>query len=164
METGNVKFERGIYYRYSVNEHEVIFNYQLKSKSTIFKNSLLTEIVRIEKDNGFHDRSREFDYWLYFRNDTNWKRCFRTGLAKTSLIEFFEGNISKELNLQMKNSKGKNLETPQHLVIIKQNDNFENISIDVFKDFYIHDKRLLKIFIDEHFQKYYSNKVIEDHE
>jgi hypothetical protein len=164
METGKVIFERAEFFRFSKNEKDLIFDYEISSLNTTFQNSYFYDKIRVEKDNGFHDRSRNFNYWLYFRNDTNWKRCRKTGLAKTSLNDFFEGNISRELHLQVKNFKGKNYETEQHLIIVNQSNDFEKLTIDIFENFYIHDKKLLKIFIDEHFQKHYSSKIIDDHE
>ena len=155
METGNVKFERAEYFRISKNDKDVIFDYEITSFKKTFENSLFFDKIRVEKDNGFHDRSRKFDYWLYFRNDTNWKRCKKTGLAKTFFIDVFEGNISKELNLRFKNHKGRNYETEQHLIILKMQNDFEKLIIDVFHDFYISDKVLLKIFIEEHLQNHF---------
>lgn len=153
METGNVKFNRGIYFRNIINPVSNFFTYELE-KSPQVENKFITPIVRIEKDNGFHDRSRFFEYWLYFRNDKNWKRCNKTGLAQTNFKNLFEGNISRVLNLSTKNIKGKNFETEQHLILLYQLNGFEKIIIDVFENFYIHDKGLLKVFINEHFYKH----------
>ena len=112
----------------------------------------------MELDNGFHDRSRDFEYWLYFRNDTNWKRCKKTGLAKTDFNNLFEGNISIVLKLQEKTSKGTDFETEKHLVIVQSENIYNSLTIDVFKDFYIRSKVVLKHFIKEHHYLYSITK------
>lgn len=163
MKTGNVEFDRAIYLRTEINSNNTTWTYELR-KSTNNKNENFTEKIRIEVDNGFHEKSRYFDYWLYFRDETNWKRCKKTGLAKTNHSNIFEGNISIELLLNSKNEKGKNFETPKHLIIVKEINNFEKLEIDIFNDNYIHDKRILKLFIDEHIQENKSINLIEHHE
>jgi hypothetical protein len=154
METGNIEFKRAVYLQTSINEPKTIINYGLYSNDKVINDSLFTEIIRLEFDNGFHDRSRDFDYWLYFRDDTNWKRCARTGLAKTNINNVLEGNISRELNLTTKTAKGTNFETPQHLVIIQSNDLHKCLTVDIFKDFYIRKKEILKHFLKEHYIKH----------
>src|SRR5690606_25641316 len=115
---------------------------------------LFTEIIRLEQDNGFHDRSRDFDYWIYFRDETNWQRCARTGLAKTMFNTLFEGNISRELNLSLKTNKDKNYETHQHLVIIQSNDLYKSLTVDIFKDLYIRKREVLRHFIKDHYTQH----------
>ncbi|PKQ45912.1 hypothetical protein [Confluentibacter flavum] len=154
METGNIEFIRAVYFQTSTNETKTIINYGLQSNDEVINEPLFTEIIRLEFDNGFHDRSRDFDYWLYFRDETNWKRCSRTGLAKTNINNVLEGNISRELNLTTKTAKGTNFETPQHLVIIQSNDLHKGLTVDIFKDFYVRKKEILKHFLKEHYIKH----------
>lgn len=154
METGNIPFERAVYLQTSINETKTVIDYSLQCKDKAINEPLFTEIIRLEEDNGFHDTSRDFDYWLYFRNDTNWKRCARTGLAKTNINTILEGNISMEINLSTKTSKGKNFETPQHLIIVQSNDLLNSLTVDIFKDFYIGKKGTLKYFINDHYTKH----------
>lgn len=152
METGNAEFKRAVYIQTSTNKSETTINYTLKNGIDEVNDPLFTEIIRIELDNGYHDRSRDFDYWLYFRDETNWTRCARTGLANTNLKNVFEGNISRELNLTTKTAKGTNFETPQHLVIIQRNDVDKSLTVDIFKNFYIRKREILKYFINDHIQ------------
>lgn len=158
MRTGDIGFKRGVYKMTSRNKDNRIFDYELQSNIVATQEPLFTEILRLELDNGFHDRSREFDYWLYFRNDTNWRRCSRTGLAKTGYTNLLEGNIPIELNLQKKTYKGTNFQTEQHLVIVQSKNIFDSITVDIFKDFYIRSKTTLKHFIKEHHDLYSITK------
>lgn len=151
METGNIVFNRAVYLQTSINEPQRIINYNIKEGSKLEKDTLFTEVIRLEFDNGYHDRSRYFDYWLYFRNDTNWKRCLHTGLANTKIKNVLEGNISRCINLSVKTDKGKNFETPQHLIIAQSNNLKSYLIIDIFKDFYIPKKTVLNHFINEHY-------------
>lgn len=157
METAGVSFDRAIYKLSSVNEKGTTINYSISLFNEVVNDYLFTDVVRIQLDNGYHDRSRYFDYWLYFRNTSNWKKCRKTGLAKTGITNVLEGNISRPLNLSIKDKKGNNLETPQHLVILQKNDKFDTIIIDIFKDFYLPDKTKLSYFIKDHITKHYYN-------
>ncbi|WP_417199253.1 hypothetical protein [Bizionia sp.] len=154
METGNIEFKRAIYLHNANNLNKTTIDYKLENSLEFINEPLFTEIIRLEQDNGFHDRSRDFDYWLYFRDETNWQRCARTGLAKTKHCNLFEGNISRELNLTTTTSKGKNFETPHHLVIVQSNDLQISLTVDIFKDFYITKKEILKYFIKDHNTKH----------
>lgn len=150
MKTGGVHFTRGIYEFTSSNPDNTTLNYNLKNRNKVLKQHLFTDILRLEKDNGFHDRSRKFDYWLYLRDDTNWKRCKKTGLAVTAFNNILEGNISRELELTQKTKKGKNLETPQHLVIAQFRDLNQYVILDIFNNFYISNPGVLNAFIMDH--------------
>ncbi len=149
MKTANIKFSRGIYTYSSINKDETVRDYKLL-KTDLEQNKIFTEIIRIEKDNGFHDRSRKFEHYLYLRNCTNWKRCSKTGLAFTQINNVFEGNISRVVELQNKNKKGKDFETPQHFTIVQFLENKNIIVLDIFENFYPHPKELLNKFIAEH--------------
>lgn len=154
METGGIKFERGLYKLCAQNDKNTRFDLTLQNKGEY---KVLTDTIRIELDNGFHDRSRYFDYWLYFKNDA-WLRSLKTGLAQTDIENVCEGNASRKLNIETKNYKGKEFEVPQHLVIVYTFEGFENIIVDVFKDFYISKRNLLRLFINEHFREHYNKK------
>ncbi|MCK7589275.1 hypothetical protein M0G43_01680 [Subsaxibacter sp. CAU 1640] len=158
MKTAEIEFLRAIYSKTSSKVNDTIIEYNLLANDEVIDEPLFTPIVRLELDNGFHDRSRYFDYWLYFRNDTNWKRCARTGLAKTDFNYILEGNISRELNLSTKTAKGKNFETPQHLVIVQSADIHSYLIVDIFKDFYIRKKQILKHFIKDHIKEHPATK------
>jgi hypothetical protein len=152
METGGIQFERGVYELTSSNDNKTTFDYHLIDTNPINGDSLLTEIIRIELDNGYHDRSRSFSHWLFFRADT-WKKSPKTGLAKTPIERLYEGNIPRELTLDTKNKKGKNYQTEQHLIIAHGfNDGF---IVDVFKNSYIRRNNVLNIFIKEHYEKHF---------
>ena len=158
MRTGNIEFKRGVYNITSINKDNTKFDYELQSNIIATQEPLFTEILRLELDNGFHHRSRDFDYWLFFRDDTNWIRCSSTGLAKTEFLNLLEGNIPIELNLQKKTYKGTNFQTEQHLVIVQSKNIFDSITVDIFKDFYIRSKVILKHFIKEHHDLYSITK------
>ena len=143
MKTGNLKYIREIYKLDSVSPDKKYRTYKTNEPKDLF-----TNIVRVEKDNGYHDRSRFFEHWLYFRNDTNWKRCIKTGLAKTAKRLVYEGNISELVKLETKNPKGKDWENPKHFVIVQFANN--NIVVDIFKNFYPRSKTLIRHIINEH--------------
>ncbi|RBP34474.1 hypothetical protein DFR65_101367 [Oceanihabitans sediminis] len=149
MNTGNIQFKRATYLQTGTNQKRTTIDYETK-----FNNDpLFSKTIRLELDNGFHDRSRYFDYWLYFKYD-KWYNSAKTGLANTNIKNVFEGNITRELNLTTKNHKGRNFETPQHLVIIQSTNICKSLTIDIFKDFYICKKEILKHFIVDHIKKH----------
>lgn len=151
MKTGNLEYKRNFYVLVNENKEGTIKDYKIIFNPILDDKSLFTEIVRIEKDNDFHDRSRFFDYWIYFRNDTNWKRCSKTGLAITNKKFVVEGNISETVKLTTKNHKGKDFENPKHLVLVQFSDDLKTIVVDIFKDFYPRDKKLIELIIKEHY-------------
>jgi hypothetical protein len=151
MRTGNKDYLRAIYtLDTSYKNTDKIKQYILVKKNNYLIDKILKERIMIEKDNGFHDRSRQFDYWLYFRNDTNWSRCFKTGLGKTSLKYVFEGNVSEPIILNTKNIKGKDWENPKHFILLQFSENCETVIIDLFKDFYPFKKALIELIVKEH--------------
>jgi hypothetical protein len=151
VRTGNKEYLRAVYVLdTSSNNTGTKREYIFAEKNNCLLDEVLKDRIKIEKDNGFHDRSRQFDYWLYFRNDTNWSRCFKTGLAKTSLKYVFEGNVSEPIVLNTKNNKGKDWENPKHFILLQFAENSETIIIDLFKDFYPFKKALIELIIKEH--------------
>lgn len=149
MQTGGINFNRAIYTLKESKDNGRILDFKIDDFTQSY-NSLFTSNIRLELDNGYHDRSREFDYYLYFRNDTNWLRCKKTGLAFTGIENIYEGNISKEVTLITKNHKGRNFETAQHFVIAQFLNNLNNIVVDIFENFYPNKTILLKHFVKEH--------------
>ena len=151
MKTGEIEYKRKQYILYHVNNDKTKYNYKITGDTEIKKGSLFTEKIRIESNNKYHDHSPlEFKYWLYFRDDTNWIRCTKTGLAKTLYINVFEGNISKEIELQGKTHKGKNWEYPVHLVIVQRSNDLKTVIVDIFRSFYTHKPKVLNAFLREH--------------
>ncbi|MBG7612102.1 hypothetical protein IU405_07555 [Polaribacter sp. BAL334] len=151
MKTGNKEYIRAIYVLdSSIELTDKKREYILAEKNNNLVNEVLKNRIKIEKDNGFHDRSREFEYWLYFRNDTNWSRCYKTGLAKTSLNYIFEGNVSEPIILKNKTAKGKDHENPKHFVLLQFSKNGNEVIIDLFMDFYPFKKALIELIIKEH--------------
>ena len=158
MKTGNKEYIRRVYkldQHYKSNDR--IKEYIFLENQNILRDNILKERIRIEKDNGFHDRSRFFEYWLYIRNDSNWKRCSKTGLAKTKKKYVFEGNVSEFINLNTKNEKGKDWENPKHFVLVQFSDDTKNVVIDLFKNFYPVSQNLINLFIKEH-EFYYKKE------
>lgn len=147
--TGNLIFDRAIYELNSISSDKRIKDYK-KIECSSNELELFTDIVRVEKDNGFHASSRYYENYLYFRNDTNWKRCNKTGLALTPLKNVFEGNISQVIEIDAKTPKGKNFETPQHWVIAHFLKKQKILVIDIFKEFYPVSKDLQKAIVLEH--------------
>jgi hypothetical protein len=151
MRTGNKEYSRAIYVLdSSFNNTATTREYILAKNNSDLVDDILKDRIRIQKDNGFHDRSRYFDYWLYFRNDSNWCRCFKTGLAKTSLNYVFEGNVSEPVVLNTKTDKGKDWENPKHFILLQLSENSDNVIIDLFKDFYPFKKALIELIIKDH--------------
>lgn len=157
MKTGNLEYQRNFYEL--ISENDKFKEYQIKFNANLTKESLFTEIIRIEKDNGFHLRSKDFEYWLYFRNDTNWKRCNKTGLAFTNKKFVFEGNISQKVILAGKTANGKDWETPKHFIILQFSEDCKTIILDIFKNFYPHNTGLINRIIKEHNCVYNSDRV-----
>lgn len=149
LQTGNLHFKRAIYSFTNKNSLDTTFDFTLQDLNAE-NDTLFTDIIRVEKDNGFHDRSREFENWLYFRDATNWKRCKRTGLALTSKNGVFYGDITQEVILQTKTPKGKDWETPEHLILVQIDEDFKKVIIDVFKYFHTYKKVLIEQIIKEH--------------
>jgi hypothetical protein len=148
MKTGNIEYQRNFYGL--VSENDKFKDFAIKLNSNLSKESIFTEVIRIEKDNGWHLRSRDFEYWLYFRNDTNWQRCIKTGLAYTNKKFVFEGNISQKVILADKTTNGKDWENPQHFVIFQFSDDCQTVIVDIFKNFYPHKTGLINRIIQEH--------------
>ena len=151
MKTGNLEYSRKFYTLFSECQNGLIKDYQIKFSSKLDDKSIFTEIVRIEKDNGYHEKSKDFDYWFYLRNDTNWKRCSKTGLAITNKKFVVEGNISQSIKLTTKNHKGKDFENPKHLVLLQFSVDLKTIVVDIFKDFYPRDHKLIELIIKDHY-------------
>lgn len=149
LHTGNLEYKRAIYNLTNTNSLNTIFDFTLKDLN-LKNDSIFTDIIRIEKDNGFHERSREFENWLYFRDTTNWKRCKRTGLAITEKQSIFYGDITQEVILKTKTTKGKDYETPEHLILVQIDKDFKNVVIDVFKYFHTYKQPLIELIIKEH--------------
>lgn len=150
VKTGNKKYFRALYGFDKKNDLNTTFDYRLINTIEPEGRELLTNIVRIEKDNGFHERSRFFEHWLYFRDATNWKRCTKSGLAFTEHYSVFEGNISEPIYLTAKTPKGRDYENPKHFLICQSLDNWRALVIDLFKDFYPAKKEVLGAIIKEH--------------
>jgi hypothetical protein len=151
MRTGGKDYLRAIYtLDTSYNNTAKAKQYILAEKNNYLIDEILKERIKIEKDNGFHDRSRQFEYWLYFRNDTNWSRCFKTGLANTSIKYVFEGNVSEPIVLNTKTNKGKDWENPKHFILLQFSENSETVIIDLFKEFYPFKKSLIELIVKEH--------------
>ncbi len=150
MKTGNLLYFRGIYALNKGTTENPIKEFELVNTDILKSCGLFTKILRIEKDNGFHDRSRYFEHWVYFRNDTNWKRCKKSGLAKTQFPLIFEGNLSRPVVLNQKTTKGKNLETPQHFIITQSINSWNTLVVDIFPNFYPVQRTVLKAILKEH--------------
>jgi hypothetical protein len=147
--TGNLGFKRSVYSLTNVNALNTVYDYTLEDLDTN-KDYLFTDIVRIEKDLGYHKLSRHYDNLLYFRNDTNWKRCKRTGLATTTSADVFYGDLTQEVILKTKNAKGKEWETPEHLILVQIDKDFKKVVVDIFKHFHTYKKELIALIIKEH--------------
>jgi hypothetical protein len=151
MRTGNKEYLRAVYVLDSTsNNTDTKREYIFAEKNNYLTDQVLKERIKIEKTNGFHHRGRAFEYWLYFRNDTDWTRCYKTGLAKTSQKYVFEGNISERIILNTKNYKGKDWENPKHFVLLQFSENSETVIIDLFKEFYPFKKTLIELIVKEH--------------
>tara|TARA_R110001606_G_scaffold374090_1_gene531745 strand:- start:530 stop:1009 length:480 start_codon:yes stop_codon:yes gene_type:complete len=149
LNTGNLEYKRAIYNFTNKNSLDTVFDFTLEDLNSSNDN-LFTDIIRIEKDNGFHDTSRDFENWLYFRDTTNWKRCKRTGLALTTKENVFYGDITQEVILKTKTPKGKDWETAEHLILVQIDKDFKKVVIDVFKYFHTYKKPLIALIIKEH--------------
>ena len=149
MKTGNLNFTRSFYVLDCINDDQTKRDYLLKQKSVI-TGPILTERVRIEEDNGYHEQSRFFEHWIYFRNDTNWKRCLRSGLGFTNFENIFEGNISQRIDLNNNSYNVKELENPKHFIIVQFSSDKTILIVDIFKDFYPYKKGLIDKIINEH--------------
>ncbi len=148
--TGNLNYERAIYGITSVNSDENVRHFKKEISSKSGGCNLHTDLVKVEKDNGYHDSSRFFENFLYFRTDTNWNRCSKTGLALTQFSNVFEGNISRFVELHVKTNKGKDFETPNHWVVVQLLNDNKIMVVDIFRDFYPVSPDLRKAILNEH--------------
>jgi hypothetical protein len=156
MKTGKIDFIRAQYKRTSANADETKTDFNLIGFDDNTAEPL-TEIARLEKDNGFHNRSLEFDYWLYLKPDL-WKNSIKTGLAFTGIDNVLFGDIPRELHLKAKNDKGKNFENPQHFIVVHSLNLKQGFTIDVFKNLSFRKKKLRDLFIREHFIEHIYKK------
>ena len=147
MTTGKKEYKRVIYTFDKCNKDNTARYYQINNNST---DEVFTQKLKIEKDNGFHDRSRFFEYWLYFRNDTNWQRCRKSGLSNTSIKNVFLGDVSELMILNKKTNKGSDWQYPKQLLIVQFSKDINTIVIDCFKDFYTNKRDLVNVIIKEH--------------
>lgn len=150
MNTGNLRYYRGIYALKKGTSTTSIKEFELINTDILNDCKLFTKILRIENDNGFHDRSRFFEYWIYLRNDTNWKRCKKSGLANTQFPFVFEGNLAQFVRLEQKNHKGKDFENPQHFIVAQSINSWNTFVLDIFPNFYPVQKRLQTAILQEH--------------
>jgi hypothetical protein len=149
LNTGNLEYKRAVYNLANKNPAETVYDFTLDDLNNTI-DFIFTDIIRIEKDNGFHERSRDFKNWLYFRDATNWKRCKRTGLALTQKNGVFYGDITQEVILKTKTPKGKDWETPEHFILVQIDKDFKKVVIDVFKYFHTYKKSLIELIAKEH--------------
>jgi hypothetical protein len=149
LNTGNLEYKRAVYNLTNQNTVNTVFDFTLEDLNST-NDFIFTDIIRLEKDNGFHDRSRDFENWLYFRDATNWKRCKRTGLALTVKENVFYGDITQEIILKTKTRKGKDWETPEHFILVQIDKDFKKVVIDVFKYFHTYKKSLIELIVKEH--------------
>ena len=162
MRTGGINYFRGVYSICEIKSNDKFKYFNLINNDIINDCNLFTELIRLEKDNGFHESSRNFDIWLKFRNTSNWETCTRTGLAYTGVLNVYDGNISNVLGLNTKrevilrnNVYFKPFENPQHLIIAQLDPNGETLILDIFINFYPVQYKTRKVFIKEH--QYYLN-------
>jgi hypothetical protein len=156
MKTGNLDFKRAVYNLTGINSIQDTFDYKIEKK-IINSSVLLPEVIRLEKDNEFHDRSRYFDYWLYLKYGKYWNTSKKTGLALSSVFSVTYGDIPRDVILKKKNHKGRDWETAQHLVIVQLGKDFKTIVVDVFEGLSVNKKDLVQLIIQEH-QYFYETK------
>lgn len=149
MKTANINFTRGIYHLSKMLENEDKY-YLLENKNILTENSIHTKKIKLEKRNFFNSKTLEFDYFLKLRTDTNWVRCKKTGLAKTSIKNVFQGNMSIVLELSQKKENGKPFENPKHFIIAQLLNDNKTLILDIFKDFFPVYPDTRKCFIQEH--------------
>ena len=157
MKTGGIEYLRGIYKINTNKSNENFKYYNLLNTELLEKCNLFTDLLRVEKDNGFHEKSRWYDNWLKLRNTENWETCTRSGLAFTKIERVYEGNISQVLDLKTQREvhlRGKvyykPYENPKHLLIAQVDEFAEVLVLDIFKDFYPNKREVLNLFIKEH--------------
>jgi len=110
---------------------------------------VLPVFIRIEVNRGYNN-SQGCDDWLRIRNTETWENStLVTGLRKTSATEIFEGNFARLENGRY---------VPESLIIFQYANNYKNLVIDVFKEFYLHDAFKKRYLIRVH-EYYYSKKA-----
>lgn len=154
MKIIKLNYKRAIYKIDRQSRDLTIRDYVL-SKVVKGESKFFTEIIRIEKDNGFHRRSRFFDNWLYLRDDTNtprqnWKRCTKSGLAFTGHEFVFEGNIPIYVELPLSEGSFKKIENPEHFLLVQISQDFRYVVIDIFEEFYPNKRELIQYIISSH--------------
>jgi hypothetical protein len=149
MDTLNLEYTRAIYKLEHQNEEGTLKDYQiLKIEGS--GSHFFTKMIRIEKDYGFHRRSRYFDNWLYLRNDTNWRRCTKSGLAFTGHLNIFEGNIPSYVELPERENSWRKIENPEHFLIAQVSQDLQYVVLDIFEGFYPHKRELIQYILSAH--------------
>ncbi len=149
METLNLKYTRAIYKLEYQNEEGTIKDFQM-CKNEGSKGHLFTNMIRIEKDYGFHRRSRYFDNWLYLRNESNWRRCTKSGLAFTGYLNIYEGNIPSFIKLPVSEGSWRKIENPEHFLIAQISQDLHYVALDIFEGFYPHKRELIQYILSAH--------------
>lgn len=103
---------------YSIDEVKKTFA-QFKLESAELP--LLTDIIRLEKNNGYNSITGA-DNLLVIRNATNWTKCKRAGLRPTETPNFYYSDLP--------------VNGVKSLIVVYISDDVETIIIRVCKQFY----------------------------
>ena len=103
---------------YSIDEVKKTFT-QFKIESADLP--LLTDIIRLEKNNGYNSITGA-DNLLVIRNATNWTKCNRAGLRPTETPNFYYSDLP--------------VNDAKSLIVVFISDDVETIIIRVCKQFY----------------------------
>lgn len=103
---------------YSIDEVKKTFA-QFKLQSA--KLPLLTDLIRLEKNNGYNSITGA-DNLLAIRNATNWTKCTRAGLRPTEMPNFYYSDLP--------------VNGVKSLIVVFISDDVETIIIRVCKQFY----------------------------
>ncbi len=120
---------------YVLNQEKKTFREYLLSHA---ENPLLTDLVRIEKNNGYNSITGA-EYLLRVRNTSNWSKCALTGLRPTATTGFYYSD------LLVNNVKS--------LIVVFMPQGGEKILLRVCKQFYPHTpsdrERIIKAIIQK---------------
>ena len=100
---------------------------------------IYTPQIRIEKNRGFN-KSTNINCWLVIQDADNWNRCTRlTGLRPVKKMRAHFGD-------QKEAAKGK----PKSLLILQFSDDYKNLVVDYFPNFYPYTPQIRATIFDAH--------------
>ncbi len=108
------------YYLLSYNKESERKTY-VQFKIIFAEKKLLTNLIRIEKNNGYN-KIKDAQRLLRIRNKNNWQKCNLTGLRETFVKNFYYADVF--------------IDGVKSLSVVKLSENFDEVHIRICRKFY----------------------------